>query len=151
MSSVGSGASAGPKRGLDRIIKTVDTRTSIYTLHEDGIIVQRLRNNAKQTLADARENIDTFIALAAGEKHPCLVDSRAALSAEPGVREYYAKPESTRYTLALALFVGSQATRVIANLFLTLNKPSMPTRMFTSEAEALEWLRRIDVLTRLAK
>jgi hypothetical protein len=151
MSSAENSGAAGAKRGLDRVVRTLETRTSVYTLHEDGIIVQRLRNNAKQSLVDARENIDAFIQLAEGQKRPCIVDGRVAGTAEPGVREYYATPNSTRLTLALALLVGSAAMRVVANLFLTLNKPSVPTRMFTSEAEALEWLRRIDVLSRLAK
>lgn len=151
MSSVEGVGGMDAKRGLDRVLRTVETRTSVYTLHEDGIIVQRLRSNAKQSLADARENIEAFVTLAGEQKRPCLVDGRTALTAEPGVREYYAGPAATRMTVALALLVGSAAMRVVANLFLTLNKPSIPTRMFTTEVEALEWLRRIDTLTRIAK
>jgi hypothetical protein len=77
-----------------------------------------------------------------------LVDGRAALTAEPGVREYYAGPEAAKYASALGLLVDSGTMKVIANLFLTINKPVMPTRMFTVKEDALEWLRRIDVLTR---
>jgi hypothetical protein len=31
--------------------------------------------------------------------------------------------------------------RAIGNFFMGLNKPLIPTRLFTSEAEALGWLR----------
>ena len=35
----------------------------------------------------------------------------------------------------------SPLTRAIGNFFLGLNKPLMPTRLFTSEEEALAWLK----------
>lgn len=137
-------------QSLGAVVRTIETRTSIYTLHEDGVIVQRLRDNARQTLADAKENVEAYLTLCVSTKHPCLIDGRAALTAEPGVREYYARPEVAERTLAAALLVGSSAMRVIANLFLTVNKPIMPTRMFTVEHEALAWLRRMEQLTRQA-
>lgn len=126
---------------------TIETRTSVYTLRGDGIIVQRLRDGAKQTLADARENVAAFAALCDGHKHVCLVDGRGALTAEPGVREYYAGPEAAQHATALALLVGSASMKVIANLFLSFNKPRVPTRMFTSERDAVAWLRRMQELS----
>ncbi len=134
--------------GLGAVVRTIETRTAIYALHDDGVIVQRLRDKAKQTMADAKENVAAFGQLCNGQKRGCLVDGRAALTADPGVREYYAGPELSKNASAAALLAGSSTMKVIANLFLTINKPVMPTRMFTDEQEALDWLRRIDMLLR---
>jgi len=140
--------SKATSRGLGAVVRTIETRTSIYTIHEDEIVVQRLRDKARQTVADAKENVAAYFNLCEGGKRPCLVDGRSALTAEPGVREHYARPEVAERTIAVALLVGSSAMRVIANLFLTVNKPIMPTRLFTVEQEAVDWLRRMEQLTR---
>lgn len=135
------------RRGLTATVRTIETRTSVYTLHEDGIIVQKARNKTRQSMADAMENIAAFVELCGGKKHPCLVDGRAELTFEPGVREYYAGPEAAKFASALALLSDSGPMKVLANLFLTINKPTAPTRMFTKEDEALAWLRKIHQLT----
>jgi hypothetical protein len=41
---------------------------------------------------------------------------------------------------AVALIVGTPLTRVMANFFLSVNKPVFPTRMFDDEASAVAWL-----------
>jgi hypothetical protein len=41
---------------------------------------------------------------------------------------------------ATALIISSPLSRAIGNFFLGLNRTSMPTRLFTSEADALAWL-----------
>jgi hypothetical protein len=43
---------------------------------------------------------------------------------------------------AIALLAASPATQVIANFFLGLDRPDVPTEMFTDEAQARAWLRR---------
>ena len=45
-----------------------------------------------------------------------------------------------RMIVALAIFADSPASRVIGNIFLTVNKPIFPTRIFTDEGDALDWL-----------
>lgn len=127
-------------------VRTLETRTSTYILRDDGIIVQSIHGGHKQTLADAKENIAAFTALADGKKHPVLVDGRASFSSEPGVREYYAGPEALAPSLAVAMLVGSMATRILFNIFMTVNTPKVPIRMFTDEVEAVAWLNKMSAL-----
>jgi hypothetical protein len=42
---------------------------------------------------------------------------------------------------ALALLTNSSLSKMIAEIFMLVKKPPYPTRMFTSEAEALIWIR----------
>jgi hypothetical protein len=44
---------------------------------------------------------------------------------------------------ATALFVDAPVSQLLANFFLRVNKPTIPTKMFTSETEALKWLQTI--------
>jgi len=124
-------------------IQEIRTRSSLYSLRPDGLIIQVTLPNIAQTLDDAKENVAAFVRLAAGKKHPLLVDTRVIHSQAAGVREYYAGPEAMEYTLAIAVLIGSGAGRVIGNLFLAVSAPKTPTRLFTDETEAIAWLLKI--------
>lgn len=126
-----------------KIVQTVETGTSLYELRADGVIVQRLRSGKTQTLADARENTGAFTRLAGGTPRPLLVDMRGTFATERGVREHYASREATASCLAIALVIESTAGRIIGNLFLAIQQPAVPTRMFAGEPEALAWLYRL--------
>lgn len=125
------------------IVSTRETGTSRYELRADGVIVQRVISAKTQSLADARENTAAFASLAAGRKHALMVDLRSNFATERGVREHYASAEAVEYCSAIALLIRSAAGRVIGNFFLALQTPSVPTRMFAEEADAVAWVRRI--------
>jgi hypothetical protein len=129
--------------GTVHIIRTVATGTSVYELRSDGIVAQRVRSSKTQTLADARENTDAFARLVEGVARPLLVDMRITFATERGVRDHYASREATRLCHAIALLIGSTAGRVIGNLFLAIQAPTVPTRLYTDEAAAIVWLRRL--------
>ena len=78
--------------------------------------------------------------LCMGRRRPVLVDMTDVRSMNRDARMYYAGPETAAVECAAALLVGSPLTSVIGNFFLGLNKPLIPTRLFTREEEALTWL-----------
>ena len=122
--------------------ETLETRCSQVWLGEDGILRYQSRLNAEETLPDAQENIAAGERLARGVKRPALVDIRRIHSMEREARLYYAGPETARIETAAALLVSSAFSRIIGNLFMGANKPVIPTRLFTVEQEAVEWLKQ---------
>jgi hypothetical protein len=56
-------------------------------------------------------------------------------------RLFFAGEETAKVESAAALIIDSLLSRAIGNFFMGLNKPIIPTRLFTSEAEALAWLK----------
>jgi hypothetical protein len=120
---------------------TAETPTAFYTLRPDGIIVQCVKNGARQEIKDAQENMDAFVKLAAGQKRLLLVDLRESGPTGRGVREYYA--ENTTRLLASAFIVGSSLSQMIGNFFINVNRPASPCRLFTSEQAAIVWLKTV--------
>ena len=55
-------------------------------------------------------------------------------------RVYFAGPQTAEVESAAALLIHSPLGRAVGNFFLGLNKPLFPTRLFTSESDALAWL-----------
>lgn len=124
-------------------LQSTETRTSYYWERPDGIMVQQPKAGMTQSLADARENIAAFERIAGGATRLLLLDLRAKFAMESGVREFYASPEAARLIQAMAMLIGSSFGRVVGNLYMTVSPPPLPIRMFTSEDEAIAWLRRM--------
>jgi hypothetical protein len=116
-----------------------ETRTVIFTFAD--IIIGRFRAGAEVGLEDARENVALCLRMNAGRKRPLLVDLRAVKSQSAEARGYLAGPEGTEVCTAVGLLIGSPLSRVVGNFYLGMNKPPVPTRLFTSEEEAQTWLR----------
>lgn len=117
------------------------TRTGRIRLGEDGIVRAVIIPGAEQTLEDAKEQVAAVWKVSQGRRRPVLVDAREGRFMDRAARVYYASDEAARFRSASALLVGSTVTRVMASFFLGLNKPTHPVRLFTSEDEALDWLR----------
>ena len=123
---------------LDQII---ETRAQRIWLDEDGILHTEVVPDVDITLADAQEITDAQRQLVGDKRRPLFVDMRHIKSITREAREHYAGEDAQRSVLAVALCVRSQIGKIIGNIFINFNATSLPTRLFSSETEALKWLR----------
>ncbi len=49
--------------------------------------------------------------------------------------------ELTARHIAMAIVTSNPLTRLIANIYISFNKPKCPTKLFMQEDEAMEWLK----------
>ena len=120
----------------------IDTRTNRNWLRSDGILQSETLPGASQSLADARENLTAYVQLAGGRRRPLLMDMRTVSGPlDRTAREYFAGPQYAAVVSATALLVGSPVGRLIGSFVLRLTRPVSPGRIFTSESEALAWLK----------
>ena len=117
------------------------TRTCVYHLDADGIIRSIVAPGTEETLADAQENIRACAVLGRGQRRPVLVDMRRTKAQEREARMYYSGSETAQVVSAIALLSGSRVSTLIANFFITVTKNTVPTKIFTDEAEAVAWLK----------
>jgi len=118
------------------------TRTATIWRDDDGIIHVVSHEGSVVTPDAARDSLRIVHSLIAeGEQCPVLVDIRRVRSLDRKVRVLFSGPQTVRFTLAAAMVVDSPLSRMVGNFFLTLHRPPFPTRMFSSEDEALAWLR----------
>lgn len=108
---------------------------------EDGILFGSFSKNIRIDIDIAKECVQTRINFSQGINYPCLIDMREVRSATKEAREYLAD-EGSKLIKAGALLIGSAVTRAIGNIFLTINKPPVPTKLFTDENEAKLWLKK---------
>ncbi len=125
---------------MDQPPREIVTRTERIWLQDDVVRCVVLPTTS-HTLADARENDDAVTSLAGGRRLPMLLDTRASRGLDRDARLYYVRPEAARQLAALAMLIDSQIGRILGNFFMTVNKPPFPLRLFTSEADAILWLK----------
>jgi hypothetical protein len=119
----------------------IELRTQWIRLGDDGIVYIRTKPRVELDRADAEEGILAISSLCAGKPRPALVDMSDLKSMTREARLYFAGPETAKVESAAALVIKSPLTKAIGNFFMGLNKPIIPTRLFTTETEAVAWLR----------
>lgn len=107
---------------------------------EGGILCCKYADNLRVSLEVAKSCVEGRIFFSKGKNSTMLIDMRGIKSITKEAREYMASVGATLVT-AGALITGSAINRTIGNIFLTIDKPPVPTKLFTSEEKARKWLK----------
>jgi hypothetical protein len=121
--------------------EAIVTRVTKVWLGEDGIARIIHVPGAEVTLADAKETMAAYLKLNKGKRRPLLVDTKTMKSLAREARHFYAGEQAAKVASAAAIIIGTPVSRVLGNFYLGLSNPHLPSRLFTSEDEALEWLK----------
>jgi hypothetical protein len=121
--------------------QTVGEAKSRLWLGDDGIVRIIWIPGADVTLEDAKETMASYLKINKGKRLPLFVDTKTMKSLAREARRYYASEEAARVASAVAIIVGTPVSRVLGNFYLGLSNPHLPTRLFSSEDEALKWLK----------
>lgn len=122
-------------------VEQLVTRTNTVWLGEDGIARVIHVPGAEVTQVDAQETMTAYLKLNKGKRCPLFIDTSTMKSLARAARHYYASEEAARVASAVAIIVGTPVSKVLGNFYLGLSNPHLPTRLFTDEDKALEWLK----------
>lgn len=115
------------------------SHTALF-LREDGILEIILSNYLTYDVNHLSDILVAIKELSKGKKIPLLHIAGDQTSVTPEAREYMSAPESLMYSLAEAYVIHTLAQRILANFYLKISKPKVPTRFFNDEKKAAEWL-----------
>jgi len=123
------------------LIRMPDTKTARIQLTSRGVLTVRIKEGATQSLGDAKENLAMAVSETGGTRRPLLIDIRQALPVDAAARHHYSGRTLSEAFSALALLVeASPFGRMMGNVYLRIAQPGIPTRLFSDEAQAEEWL-----------
>ena len=109
---------------------------------EGDILIGTFTEKLVIDLTIARDMVKDRLAVAGEKAYAILVEIDKVKGVDNSARNYLASAEGT-HNLKAAAFVGtSYVSRIIGNIFMTFNKPLIPTRLFTDKEEALRWLKQ---------
>ena len=89
---------------------------------------------------EACEVISAYEILLENRKYPLLHLVEDYVSIDKSARDYAASEEGLRYSKVEAFVINSLAHKLLANFYMKVNKPSVPTRFFRNKEDAEEWL-----------
>lgn len=107
---------------------------------EDGILFFQYKPSTIIDLEVAMRVVADRIAFQ-NERHlPIFCDTRGITSIDKAARDYLAKSGSM-LAKAVALIGSENVSITMSTFYLEISKPSVPTRIFTIEHEALDYLK----------
>lgn len=122
-------------------MKKIITRTAEISYDSFSRILRiKLLPNAEIEVDDAMQNFDASKMLTQSDNYLVLVDGRVTASVSKEARIYSAKIRSNEARIAQAFIITSTANKLVGNFYINVNKPPIPTKIFSSEEKALEWL-----------
>lgn len=75
-------------------------------------------------------------------KLPVLTICPDTTSTNADLLSYLSKNENNPYSAADAFVISSTSHSILANFYMKVNKPQRPTKFFSKEVDALEWLKQ---------
>lgn len=121
-------------------MQQVITKTHEITWTEvEGLLRVRVIEGSALELKDVQEYYAFTDRITGGKKALVIVDGTTEFTITEEARQYSAE-QAYKTRIATAFITRSKAMRMLANLYIQINKPKSPTRMFTDEESALKWL-----------
>ena len=132
------------RKALDRI----DTEIADIWIDANRIIHVDFRDSDLHGLPQAQSITEAHNQLAKGTPCPVLADIQSVrVGADRQARKHYVSAEASQMKTAMAMLVQSPMQRMLGNIFFKINRPPYPTRLFSEEEEAVNWLMEVSTKT----
>src|SRR5687767_3297009 len=102
---------------------------------EDGVLYGKFAPNLVIDLETAKESVKERLRVSNGTSYPILVDIQEIKFVNKEARDYLSTGVAIENVKAAAFLIGSNVSKIISNIFLTFNKPPIPTKIFTNRTE----------------
>ena len=125
----------------------ITTRIAEVSYYEDRILKIEFPTDVYVELEDTIQIHEACEMLTKGEKYLKLVIANGTMISSKETRSYRATLKENDGRMAEALVYKSLGNQIFFNFYITFHKPLVPTKLFSSEEKALEWLKSFLYLT----
>ena len=85
--------------------------------------------------------MDAYKKILEEKKYPLLHVAQEYVIFNKDAREFSVTKEGVLYSKAEAYVINSLAHKILANFYMKVNQPPVPTKFFRDKDEAVEWLK----------
>ena len=122
------------------IIKAASTTHSEFILRNNSIIEIKLKKGIYFTIKESKEINQQIVTISNGIPRKILVESSKLNFCDQESRKWTTSKEVSDSIIALAILTKSLPQKLIANFIVNMQKPRVPTKVFTTKKEAETWL-----------
>lgn len=119
----------------------VETRAAKISLIDEDIVRVFIKPDLEFSTSDIDDIRNAVDQLREGRNIYALVDVSENTTGDKEVREYGARHGISEISTATAYITNSLAQKIIVNFFITFYRRGLKYRMFTSEKDAIVWLK----------
>ncbi|UKN02649.1 hypothetical protein K6119_03870 [Paracrocinitomix mangrovi] len=121
-------------------MKEINCRISTVQIKDENTLFINVDSNQNFGKVDAQELKKAALKLGNGKSFYNLINIGANTVTSKEAREIVTSLEGSFYKKADAIIINSISKKLLANLFLSFQKPVVPTKVFTKIEDAEEWL-----------
>ena|ERR1700740_1350547 len=118
----------------------ISTRTAKISLDENGVLYFKMMKGIHLDYEDAIDNALVIKKLTDDKPTLKLVDARLGWTIDKKAEKFIRSNEVKEKTIARAVLKSSALSSILSNFFSKLNRPKVPTQIFTDYNEAYKWL-----------
>ena len=122
--------------------KKVDIGHSSVELRYDGLVEIVFKRSSLIGLQECLDLMDAYEQILEKRRYPLLHIAEDYVQFNGDAREFGSSEEGLRFSAAEAFVIKSLAHKLLANFYLKVNKPSVPTKFFSNKEDAEEWLKK---------
>lgn len=112
----------------------------------NGILVMEYKPRLVMNIEIAKQIVSDRLKVSNGVSRPILLDARNFVSMDRATMKFYKTKDVVQYVTSAAFLTGNALGSLAGNIFLTLEKPLVPTKLFTDEQKAIAWLEKYKFL-----
>lgn len=120
--------------------RTVRSDFGEVSIRQEGVVLAKVLHGVEIDLEKAQVYHSLVEHLTKSENHCTVIDLTGISGITPEARGFLQETSSKwGKTVAVALVTNTFTSRVLANFFLSINKPSYPVRVFNNHLDAQAW------------
>lgn len=121
------------------VLSSVRTSKSSIHLLTNGVVVIEVDNNVVIEVEDVKDIVKSQGELTGKKKHPVVTVPSEYTSVTKEARHFMSGKEAAKYTLVDGFVIRALAQKILANFYMRFQKPVVPTKIFRTKEEAVEW------------
>ncbi len=122
-------------------MKRIELNKATCKLLEVGLINLIIKNYVEIDAEDMIEIRKINEKLTHNNNYVVLFETGLHSTFTKDARELVSSFEYGQKRKAIAILIDNLSQRIVGNFFININKPSTPTKIFTSKKDALQWLK----------
>tara|TARA_B100002051_G_C16436312_1_gene486713 strand:- start:163 stop:552 length:390 start_codon:yes stop_codon:yes gene_type:complete len=126
---------------IDKNCKIKLNHSEIF-LRADGIVEIHVHENADIGEKECIDIMNAYEQILEPKKYPLLHLVGNYVTMDKEAREFSSSEEGLRFSKAEAFVINSLPHKILANFYMKMNKPTVPTKFFGTKQEAVAWLKK---------
>ena len=118
----------------------IELEHSEVFLRADGIVEIHVHENADIGEKECKDIMKAYEQILEPKRYPLLHMVGNYVTMDKEAREFSSSEEGLRFSKAEAFVINSLPHKILANFYMKVNKPSVPTKFFGTKQEAVAWL-----------